>query len=108
MAAEKKNTALATVDTFQIVTGMEGLDEELLAELEDEMDDLDAVKGISCRHIKIPSGGGKAYEVESDDPDDPDIEKEIEAVIIFLAARLLLCVTPTDIFMIRKESSLTL
>ena len=34
MAAEKKNTALATVDTFQIVTGMEGLDEELLAELE--------------------------------------------------------------------------
>lgn len=82
MAAEKKNTALATVDTFQIVTGMEGLDEELLAELEDEMDDLDAVKGISCRHIKIPSGGGKAYEVESDDPDDPDIEKEIEAVII--------------------------
>lgn len=83
MAAEKKNTALATVDTFQIVTGMEGLDEELLAELEDEMDDLDAVKGISCRHIKIPSGGGKAYEVESDDPDNPDIEKEIEAVIIF-------------------------
>lgn len=83
MAAEKKSTALATVDSFQIVTGMEGMDEDLLAELEDEMDDLDDVKGISCKHIKIPSGGGKAYEVEGDDPDDPDIEKEIEAVIIF-------------------------
>ena len=68
MAAEKKSTALATVDSFQIVTGMEGMDEDLLAELEDEMDDLDDVKGISCRHIKIPSGGGKAYEVEGDDP----------------------------------------
>lgn len=79
----KKSTALATVDTFQIVTGTENLDEELVAELEDEMEDLDDVKGISCKHIKIPSGGGKAYEIEGDDPDDPEIAKEIEAVIIF-------------------------
>ena len=71
MAAEKKSTALATVDSFQIVTGMEDMDAELMEELEDEMDDLDDVKGISCRHIKIPSGGGKAYEIEGDDPDDP-------------------------------------
>lgn len=83
MAAEKKSTALATVDSFQIVTGMEDMDAELMEELEDEMDDLDDVKGISCKHIKIPSGGGKAYEIESDDPDDPEIAKEIEAVIIF-------------------------
>ena len=51
MAAEKKNTALATVDTFQIVTGMEGLDKELLAELEDELRQLmdDRVKEARYR-----------------------------------------------------------
>lgn len=32
---------LATVEDFKIVTGMEAMDEELRAELEDEMDDLD-------------------------------------------------------------------
>ena len=30
MAAEKKNTALATIDSFQIVTGMEDMDAELM------------------------------------------------------------------------------
>lgn len=82
--SEKKSTAIATIDNFQIVTGLEGMDPELLAELQDEMEDLDEVKGISCKRIKIPSGGGKAFEVESDDnPDDPEIMKEIEAVIVF-------------------------
>lgn len=32
---------LATVENFKIVTGMEAMDEELRAELEDELDDLD-------------------------------------------------------------------
>ena len=78
-----EKTALAVINDFQITTGLEGMDPELLAELQDEMEDLDEVRGISCRQIKIPSGGGKAYEVESDNPDDPDIMKEIEAVILF-------------------------
>lgn len=30
-----------------------------------------------AKHIKIPSGGGKAFEVETDDPDDPEVMKEV-------------------------------
>lgn len=74
---------LTTVNGFELVTGTEGMDEELLAELEDELEDLDEENGIICRQIKIPSGGGKAFEVESDDPTDPDVMKEIKAVIVF-------------------------
>ena len=50
---------LTTVENFKIVTGMEAMDEELRAELEDELDDLDDDGGIDAKHIKIPSGGGK-------------------------------------------------
>lgn len=74
---------LAVVSSFQIVTGFEGLDEELMEELKEEMNDLDEERGIACRQIKIPSGGGKAFEVESDDPDDPEVVKEVTGVIIF-------------------------
>ena len=82
MATEKKNE-VATVDNFQIVTGYEEMDEDLKAELEDEMDDLDEDTGIDAKHIKIPSGGGKAFEVETDDPEDPEVLKEVDGVIIF-------------------------
>lgn len=82
MATEKKNE-VATVEKFNIVTGYEEMDEDLKAELEDEMDDLDDDTGIDAKHIKIPSGGGKAFEVETDDPDDPEILKEVDGVIIF-------------------------
>lgn len=82
MAAEKKNE-IATLDNFQIVTGYEEMDEDLKAELEDEMDDLDEDGSIDAKHIKIPSAGGKAFEVETDDPDDPEIAKEVDGVIIF-------------------------
>lgn len=74
---------LTTVEKFNLVTGMEEMDEELKAELEDELGDLDEENGIICRQIKIPSGGGKAFEVESDDPDDPEVMKEISGVIVF-------------------------
>ena len=47
---------LATVEDFKIVTGMEAMDEELRAELEDEMDDLDDDGGIDAKHIKILRG----------------------------------------------------
>lgn len=74
---------LAVIEKFQLMTGLEDIDPELLEELEDELGDLDEERGIACRQIKIPSGGGKAFEIESEDPEDPDVEKEIEAVIIF-------------------------
>lgn len=74
---------VAVVNKFDIVTGYEDMDAELLEELQDEMEDLDEVKGISCKKIKIPSGGGIAFEVETDDPESPDSIKELEAVVIF-------------------------
>ena len=77
-------TELATKEqTFNLVTGFEEMDEELREEFMDEMQDLDEESGIYCRTIKIPSGGGKAFEVETDDPEDPDVEKEVEGIILF-------------------------
>lgn len=82
MTNAKKNE-VAVVEKFSLVTGLEAMDEDTKAELADEIGDLDDDGGIEAKHIKIPSGGGKAYEVETDNPDDPDVMKEVEGVIIF-------------------------
>lgn len=37
----------------------------------------------SFERIKIPAGGGLAFEMPSDDPDSPDMIKEFSAVILF-------------------------
>lgn len=58
MAAAKNE--LATMESFKIVTGMEAMDEELRAELEDELGDLDDDGGIDAKTIKIPSGRRKS------------------------------------------------
>ena len=76
-------TALATVDTFKIANRYEGVDPELLAELQDQMEDLDPESGITCRQIKVPSAGGIAYEVQGDEDGDADPMKEVEGVILF-------------------------
>lgn len=83
MADKKNSTALATMDTFAIANRYEGIDPELLAELQDEMEDLDPESGITCRQIKVPSGGGIAYEVQGEDEGDADPMKEILGVIVF-------------------------
>ncbi len=83
MADKKKSTALTTLDTFSIAKRYEGMDPELLAELEDEMEDLDPENGITCRKIKIPSGGGLAYEVQGEDETDVEYMKEINAVVVY-------------------------
>ena len=54
MATKKNETALAVADNFQLMNRYEGIDPELLAELQDEMDDLDPESGITCLKIKIP------------------------------------------------------
>ncbi len=84
MADKKKTTtALATLDAFSIANRYEGMDPELMAELEDEMSDLDPESGITCRKIKIPSGGGLAYEVQGEEETDVEYMKEINAVVVF-------------------------
>ena len=37
----------------------------------------------SFERIKIPAGGGLAFEVPGDDPDSPDSVKEFKAVILY-------------------------
>lgn len=81
--ADKKSTALAIFEKFSITNRYEGMSPELMAELEDEMGDLDPESGITCRKIKIPSGGGLAYEVQGEEETDVEYKKEIEAVVIF-------------------------
>lgn len=81
--AKKESSAVAEVTTnFDLVTGYEGMDEDTRAELEDEMDDFDD-GGTIARMIRIPAGGGKNFQVETEDPDDPEELKEIQGVILF-------------------------
>lgn len=83
MASKKTTTALAVLDTFSLVSRYQGMDDETMAELQDELSDLDPESGITCRKIKIPSGGGLAYEVQGEEEGDAEYMKEINAVIIF-------------------------
>lgn len=80
--ATKKNE-LALIGDFRIANRFEGMDPELLAELQDQLEDLDDESGIQCRLIKIPAGGGLAYEVQGDEDDDMEYMKEIKGVVIF-------------------------
>ena len=83
MAAKKNSTELALMDSFKIANRYEGIDPELMAELQDELGDLDPESGITCRQIKVPSGGGLAFEVQGEDEGDAEPMKEIDGVILF-------------------------
>lgn len=83
MATTKKTTALTVADSFQIVNRYEGIDPELMAELQDELSDLDPESGITCRQIKVPGSGGLAFEVQGEDENDAEPMKQIDAVIVF-------------------------
>ena len=49
------------------------------ADLQEEMQGLD----ITFDRIKVPSGGGLAFEVPGENPDEPDLQKEFCAVILY-------------------------
>ena len=78
-----KKNELAVLDAFKLTNPYEGMDPELLAELEDELDDLDDESGITCRRIKMPSGGALAFEVQGEDEDDVEYVKELQGVILY-------------------------
>lgn len=80
--ATKKNE-LAVVESFSLTAPFQDMDPEMLAELQDELSDLDDENGITCRQIKIPAGGKLAYEVQGDEEGDEEYLKEIEGVIVF-------------------------
>lgn len=78
-----KTNEVATNDAFKLIPMYAGMDEELKAEIEDELDDFEDAGGIDCRRIKMPTGNSKSFEVESDNPDDPDTQKELRGAILF-------------------------
>jgi len=71
-----KETAMAEIKDFLFPTTM---DSDYTPE---EMADM--TDGVDMRYpqITIPSGGALAFEVPTDDPDEPDTVKKIECVIV--------------------------
>ena len=73
--ATKKNTEIATIERRGFLSETVNLT-ELFSE------ELDGLRP-SFDRIKIPAGGGLAYEVPGDDPNSPDTVKEFSAVILY-------------------------
>lgn len=71
------DTALQATEKAVIEYGAQSAN--LAQMLAEEMDGL----SLSFDRIKIPAGGGLAYEVPSDNPDSPDMVKEFKAVILY-------------------------
>lgn len=69
------NLAVITENEFQIAT----MSEETASAIKEELCGLGP---ISFDTIKIPSGGGLAFEIPSDDPDRPETVNEIKCVIL--------------------------
>ena len=57
--------------------------ESVTAKMQDELADLGHESGISCLQIKIPPGGGLAYEVQGEEDGDVEYMKNIDAIIVF-------------------------
>ena len=70
-----KNTDIATLEPSGFLSETVNLS-ELFSE------ELDGLRP-SFEKIKIPAGGGLAYEVPGDDPNSPDSAKEFSAVILY-------------------------
>ena len=77
MQNKNKAVAVAAKETALVEYGAESAN--LAQMLAEEMDGL----SLTFDRIKIPAGGGLAYEVPSDDVDNPDTVKEFKAVILY-------------------------
>lgn len=70
-----KNAVAVTAASFNLVT-LSGDIQEAIAE------EMDGLGTIPYDRVKIPSGGGLAFEVPGEDEDSPDTEKELVGVIL--------------------------
>lgn len=71
-----KNEVAVVADNFNLVT----LSGELGEAIAEEMDGLGT---IPYDRVKIPSGGGLAFEIPGEDPDNPESATEIVGVILY-------------------------
>lgn len=74
MTKKTEAAALAVIENFELPA----LNDDMAAAMAEELDGLQ----LSFPRVKIPSGGGLAFEVPGDDPENPDTEKEIIGVIV--------------------------
>lgn len=74
MAKNTESNALAVIDNFNLPV----LGDDIGQAMAEEMDGLP----LNFPRVKIPSGGGLAFEVPGDDPENPDAEKEIVGIIV--------------------------
>ena len=72
----RKNTEITTANNAGYLALKDFNLSDVMAE---EMSGLSA----AFERIKIPSGGGTAFEIPGDDPDDPETVKEFSAVILY-------------------------
>lgn len=70
-----KNTEIVPVSSFEVTPFDESVTEALSEEL-------NGLGSIPFDQVKIPAGGARAFEVPSDDPDNPDTETELVGIII--------------------------
>lgn len=75
MAKAEKNELVVTADKFDLQT----LTGDFAEAISEEMDGLGS---IPFDRVKIPSGGGLAFEVPGEDEDSPDMVKELVGVIL--------------------------
>lgn len=73
--AEKKNEVAVTAQSFDLQT-LTGDFAEAIAE------EMDGLGSIPFDRVKIPSGGGLAFEVPGEDEESPDMVKELVGVIL--------------------------
>lgn len=67
----KKSKELAVVNNFEVA----------LINTDDMQEEMAGLT-VTFDRVKIPSGGSTAFEVPGDDPDNPDVVKEIVGVIV--------------------------
>lgn len=79
---ENKNKELATTtvnEAAECKSGYMRTGANLATLFAEEMDGLT----LSFDRIKVPAGGGLAFEVPGENPDSPDMAKEVKAVILY-------------------------
>ena len=74
----QNNTAVDVYQNFILPTA---LDSDFSSE--DLADDMDGLQ-MTMQRVKIPGGGNLQFEIRSDDPDNPDYERKLVGVILYV------------------------
>jgi hypothetical protein len=71
-----KNTEIAVKETEALAVQSEAMGMDAM------MEELEGLGPISLEQVKIPSGGGLAFEVPGDDPESPDVVQTLRGVVV--------------------------